>query len=281
MRTLPLPSETQAQVFAACLSATADSGLSSRLAAISGTLATTATNYNSHATAGSLDLIPRVTSVGSVTKAELLELYSEHLSSTSGAGRTVYDRIRNAAPLKRCPLCGVGTVAHLDHHLPKSRYPDLAIHPANLVPACHFCNDTKKSKYPATASQQTFHPYFDAHLLSAPWVRATLSAGPPPVLMFDTDPPASWSPVDQAKVARHFTVCGLAVTFTSNANDELPIIRDRLRVQASRGGTAAVQQFLTDEHAVHTSRPNSWQHATYRVLASDPWFVGGGYDSVP
>ena len=263
------------------MGATADASLNARLAAISGTLAATATDYHSHATAGSLNLIPRVAAVGSVTKTELAGLYSEHLSSTSGAARAIYDRIRNAAPLKRCPLCGIGTVAQLDHHLPKSRYPDLAILPANLVPACHFCNDTKKSKYPATAGQQTFHPYFDAHLLSAPWVRATLNAGPPPVLVFDTNPPATWSRVDRARVERHFQVCGLAVTFTSNANDELPIIRDRLRVQASRGGAAAVQQFLTDEQVVHANRPNSWQHATYRALAADPWFVGGGFDSVP
>lgn len=281
MRTLPLPSDTPAQVFATCLGATTEPGLNTRLAAISGVLATTAASYHAHAAAGSLNLVPRVLSVGTVTKAELVELYSEHLSSTNGAARAVYDRIRNAAPLKRCPLCGIGTVAHLDHHLPKSRYPDLAIVPANLVPACHFCNDTKKSKFPTAAGDQTFHPYFDAHLLNAPWVRATLNGGPPPVLVFDTDPPAGWSSIDQAKVARHFAVCGLAVTFTSNANDELPIIRDRLSLQASRGGAAAVQQFLNDERDIHAARPNSWQHATYRALAADTWFVGGGYTTIP
>lgn len=232
-------------------------------------------------------LRPRSTSynklkgVGAVTKDELVELYNEHLSKTNGAARAVYDRIRNAAPHNRCPLCGVGNVAHCDHHLPKSRYPNLAILPINLVPACHFCNYTKRTKYPKTAGQQTFHPYFDQHLLAVAWVRATLHPGSPPVLVFDTDPPPTWPTIDQERVKQHFNACGLAITFATNANDELPILRDRLKLLASSGGAAAVQQFLNDECTVHSKRPNSWQYATYRTLASDQWFVNGGYLKIP
>lgn len=280
MRTLPLPTDTHADVLALCLAAT-DAHLQARLSAISATLSSSALSYQTHAAAATLDLIPRLPSVGSVSKAELTELYSTHLSATNGAARAVYDRIRNSAPNKRCPLCGVGTVAHCDHHLPKSRYPDLSILPLNLVPACHFCNDTKRAKYPTQPGHQTFHPYFDGHLLSAPWVRATLDPMPTPVLVFDTDPPIAWQQKDRDRVARHFAVCGLGITFTTNANDELPIIRDRLRLLNSRGGTAAVQQFLNDERDVHNNRPNSWQFATYKTLAADAWFINGGFELVP
>lgn len=281
MRTLPLPSDTQADVFALCLSAVTDADLHMRLSAISTILAVSARSYQAHATSATLDAIPRLESLGGVTKKELTALYSDHLSATNGAARAVYDRIRNSAPNKRCPLCGVGTVAHCDHHLPKSRYPDLSILPTNLVPACHFCNDTKKARYPTKPGHQTFHPYFDGHLLSAPWIRATLDPSPTPVLVFDTDPPAWWQQMDRDRVARHFVTCGLGVTFTANANDELPVIRDRLRLLNSRGGTAAVQQFLNDERDVHNSRPNSWQFATYKTLATNAWFVDGGYEMVP
>ena len=281
MRSLPLPTDTQASVFALCLGATTDPGLQTRLTAIAASLATSGVTYHANATAASLHHVERRPSVGGVTKAELTGLYEEHLSKTSGAARAVYDRIRSAAPNNRCPLCGVGSVAHCDHHLPKSRYPDLSILPSNLVPACHFCNDKKRAKYPATAGQQTFHPYFDQHLLNAPWVRATLNPGPPPVLVFDACPPTAWTTVDQDRVRRHFDVCGLAITFTTNANDELPILRDRLALQASRGGVPAIQQFLDDECDVHLARPNSWQYATYRTLAADTWFVGGGYLTIP
>jgi hypothetical protein len=255
--------------------------LHARLTAIAANLATAGVTYQANATAASLHLISRVTSVGVVTKPELTGLYKGHLSATKGAARAVYDRIRNAAPNNRCPLCGVGNVAHCDHHLPQSHYPDLSILPINLVPACHFCNDKKRAKYPTTAGQQTFHPYFDQHLLRDAWVRATLNPGPPPALVFDTAPPPAWPAIDRDRVRRHFDACGLAITFTTNANDELPIIRDRLILQASRGGMAAVQQFLNDECVVHSNRPNSWQYATYRTLAADVWFVNGGYLTIP
>lgn len=281
MRNLPLPTDTQASVFALCLGATVDPALRARLAAIAANLATAGATYQANAMDASLHLIPRVTSVGAVTKPELTELYKEHLSATNGAARAVYDRIRNAAPNNRCPLCGVGNVAHCDHHLPQSRYPDLSILPINLVPACHFCNDKKRAKYPTTSGQQTFHPYFDQHLLRDAWVRATLNLGPPPALVFDTAPPPAWPAIERDRVRRHFDACGLAITFTTNANDELPILRDRLILQASRGGTAAVQQFLDDERDVHSSRLNSWQYATYRTLAADAWFVNGGYLTIP
>ncbi len=281
MRSLPLPTDTQASVFALCLGATTDPDLHARLTAIAANLATAGVTYNANATAASLHLISRVQSVSAVTKPELTGLYEAHLSATNGAARAVYDRIRNAAPNNRCPLCGVGNVAHCDHHLPKSYYPDLSILPINLVPACHFCNHKKRAKYPTTAGQQTFHPYFDQHLLRDAWVRATLNPGPPPALVFDTAPPPAWSAIDRDRVRRHFDACGLAITFTTNANDELPILRDRLILQASRGGAAAVQQFLDDERDLHSGRPNSWQYATYRSLAADAWFVSEGYLTIP
>lgn len=281
MRSLPLPTDTQATVFALCLGATTDPSLHDRLSAIAASITAVDVTYQTNAVAASLHLIPRVQSVGAVTKLELTGLYEEHLSATNGAARAVYDRIRNAAPNNRCPLCGVGSVAHCDHHLPKSKYPNLSILPINLVPACHFCNDKKRAKYPKSAGQQTFHPYFDQHLLVDPWVRATLNPGPPPALVFDAAPPAVWPVIDQDRVRRHFDACGLAITFTTNANDELPIIRDRLILQASRGGAMAVQQFLNDERDVHLLRPNSWQYATYRTLAADAWFVNGGYLTIP
>lgn len=281
MRSLPPPTDTQADVFALCLGATTDVGLHARLMAITTDLEAVSATYEASAATASLNLIPRVLSVGEVTKPELTALYEEHLSKTNGAARAVYDRVRNAAPNNRCPLCGVGNVAHCDHHLPKSRYPDLSILPINLVPACHFCNYKKREKYPATAGQQTFHPYFDRHLLADAWIRATLNPGPPPALVFDTAPPSVWNMIDRDRVRRHFDACGLSITFTTNANDELPIIRDRLILQASRGGSGVVKQFLDEECLIHSARPNSWQYATYSALAADVWFVEGGYLTIP
>jgi 5-methylcytosine-specific restriction endonuclease McrA len=281
MYSLPVPQIDPSGLFRTCAAAVEDSDLRARLNAIEQPLFTTAVEYDTHARAKTLHLIPRVTSVGSVTKDELVSLYADHVSATRGAARRVYDQIKNAAPNKRCPLCGIGTVAHLDHHLPKRKYPDLAIVPSNLVPACHFCNDTKKARFPQNAEQQTFHPYYDSHLLSAQWITATLDHGPPPVLVFSANPPASWPLVDQRRVERHFSVCGLATTFTSNANDQLSPMKQRLVILGDRGGAVAVAAYLNEEKDSYSNRPNSWQYVMYQTLAADAWFIDGGYRLVP
>lgn len=279
MRALPQPAIASANVLSTCLAAV-DAGLQARLQAISPALATTAGAYDANALAETLDLIPRLASIGAVSKAELVALYSDHLSATKGAARAVYDQIRNAAPNKKCPLCGIGTVAVLDRHLPKAKYPDLAVVPNNLVPACHFCNDTKRARYPRTRGEQTLHPYFDARLLETRWVGATLDQGPPPVLIFSASPPAIWSAIDRQRVQRHFTVCGLATTFTSNANDEPSPLKQRLTMLETHGGAAAVQAYLNEEAASHAGRPNCWQLSMYETLAASAWFVDGGFHSI-
>lgn len=277
MRALPPPSVTISNVLSACLPAISDPKLRVRLGAIDPSLSAATTAYENGANTATLHLISRVSSVGNVSKEELIALYSDHMSATRGVARFIYDLIRNAAPNKKCPLCGIGTVAVLDHHLPKAKYPNLAIAPTNLVPACHFCNDRKRARFPKTAEEQTLHPYYDAHLMQETWVKAELDRGSPPALIYSVDPPPSWSWVNQKRVERHFMVCGLTTTFTSNANDELASLKARLEMLANRGGNSAVEGYLIEEAERHAKRPNSWQSAMYRTLAKDSWFVAGGF----
>lgn len=281
MRPLPLPSVTITDILSMCLAAIKDPELQARLKAISPSLSATMADYDTRAKAEALHLMPRVPSMGAVTKDELIALYSSHVSATKGVARLVYDRIRNAAPNKKCPLCGIGTVAVLDHHLPKAEYPDLAIAPSNLVPACHFCNNTKGARFPKKAEDQTLHPYYDFRLLQQQWINAALDCGPPPALVYSAKPPALWSAIDRKRVERHFSVCGLAATFTSNANDQLAPLKARLGMLESSGGEASVQAYLAEEANSYAGRPNSWQLAMYQTLIVSSWFTGGGFHSIP
>lgn len=66
----------------------------------------------------------------------------------------------------RCPICGASfgySQVTLDHVLPKSKYPSLAILPVNLVPICLYCNMRKNSKIKG----RIFHPYFEGYNLAA------------------------------------------------------------------------------------------------------------------
>ncbi len=280
MYTLSKPAFAVTDVLAMCIGAIDDTDLVNRLNAVKNMIQANEPLYDTQATGSLLNLIVRRTNLGSVTKAELMALYQDHLSATRGAARAVYDAIKNAAPNKLCPLCSIGSVAHIDHHLPKSHYPDLSVLPLNLVPACHFCNDTKKARFPKTAGEQTFHPYYDAHLMTQQWITAALDYGKPLVIVFSVAPPTSWSPTDQKKVARHFTVCGLGISFGTNANANLVSLKRRLQRLHHRGGAVAVRAHLEEERDCHDDKPNSWQHAFYQVLAADDWFVNGGFAQI-
>jgi len=43
----------------------------------------------------------------------------------------------------RCPRCGGSRPGTLDHHLPKSDYPEFAVYPKNLLACCQECNGKK------------------------------------------------------------------------------------------------------------------------------------------
>lgn len=71
--------------------------------------------------------------------------------------KTLQKAIRDAALElnDRCPICGNPVANVIDHVLPKSIYPDLAVTPINMVPMCEHCNHAKDDK------DYGFHPYFE------------------------------------------------------------------------------------------------------------------------
>lgn len=280
MRTLPMPQYPAANLLATCIGGVQDPALVARLHAITAQLVATAAGYHQLAQTQSLHQVARVAAVGAVTGAELQTLYSGQMSATNGAARAIYDAIRNAPVNGKCPLCSIGAVTVLDHHLPKSRYPDLSVCPFNLVPACDFCNNAKRARYPISAETQTIHPYYDDYTQEQ-WIFAQLDTAGPPVLVFYVDAPANWPQVAQLRAKRHFDVVKLGQAYTSNANDDLMSLRGHLTGIAATKGAASVHAYLLEEQARYAPRPNSWQHAMYQTLAANQWFVGGGYMAIP
>lgn len=280
MRRLTTPTLLPARVLSICISGVKNPDLEARLANIEPTLIATATQYDQHAKVETLFQIPRVTNVGTVTKEELQNLYTEQMSATNGAARSVYNALRNSAPNSKCPLCGIGTIAVLDHHLPKSRYPDLAVCPYNLVPVCEFCNNAKRARYPLSAGRQTIHPYYD-DFTQEQWIYAKLDKIGPPVLSFFVQPPSHWSSIRCERAQRHFDVVKLGHSFTSNANDDLITLRAHLASIVRTKGAKGVHDYLEDEQSRYSGRINSWQFVMYQTLAKDNWFINGGYLEIP
>jgi len=280
MRTLALPALAPASVLSACIGGYSDDALIARLKTAEAVLVANAMQYDNLAKSNSLHLMPRLTAVEAATQEELESLYTDQMSATRGAGRSYYDVIRNASANGKCPLCGVGYVTVIDHHLPKSKYPDLAVCPFNLVPACDFCNNAKRAQFPRTPEEQTIHPYYD-DFTKDQWIFAKLETASSPTLIYYVAPPNNWPELNQKKAHRHFKVVKLGLIFTSNANDEMITLRDHLALIASAKGASGVQAYLLEEWRRYLVWPNSWQHAMYQSLAANTWFLSGGYLQIP
>jgi hypothetical protein len=69
------------------------------------------------------------------------------------------ERLKLAAP--RCPLCSIGAVTDLDHHLPRSQFAALSVYSRNLVPACTTCNNKKRTIAADTPNRRLIHAYLD------------------------------------------------------------------------------------------------------------------------
>lgn len=48
---------------------------------------------------------------------------------------------------KKCPYCRFDFTSTFDHFLPKSKFKEFAVHPKNLIPSCHRCNQYKQDKF--------------------------------------------------------------------------------------------------------------------------------------
>jgi hypothetical protein len=281
VRPLKKPVDDAAAVFVLCASGVKPDTQKAKFLSVASFIEVAALQYETFASTKTLNLLSRETSVGgTVTIAEMKALYSGSMSSRSGSARPVYDQIVNGAPNRVCPLCGVGTVSSLDHHLPQSKYPGLIVIPANLIPSCADCNKAKFTKFPLTPGDQTIHPYFDDYTHET-WLRAVVVEASPPALVFRAEPPDHWAPVDQQRVKRHFDVFKLGRLFTSNAGNELGSIRSHL-VDSLAGNESAIKLYLEEQATTcRAAYRNSWKTATYDALANSGWFVAQGFMEIP
>ena len=76
----------------------------------------------------------------------------------------ILEELRRKHGLLFCPSCGEsGKPGTLDHYLPKSEYPELAVVIANLTPMCSECQGRKGTDFQNAAGEKLFlHPYFDS-----------------------------------------------------------------------------------------------------------------------
>ncbi len=275
---LSRPPHSASSAFRLCASGVRSRGLRRRLESVERSVERASEEFEVAATSNRLFQLSQHRIVGgAVTRKEMEDLYSFRMARPGSAGYGIYASILSLAPLERCPLCGHGRASTLDHHLPKSKFPSLAVAPLNLLPACSDCNAAKRSAIPLVPEDETLHPYFD-DLGSHQWLRAQILESAPAVAKFFVEPGPDWSPTLAARVQKHFSLFRLARLYSSEAANELSGIADNVQRLFESGGPELVRLELGAQARSRVrSRINSWQSATYRALVESEWYCAGGF----
>lgn len=279
MGTLPRPTLDPTVVFRTCVGGVQRNELRSRLSAIVSNVEQAGLAYDDAGTTARFYSLPEHLSVGAVSAAELAGVYTLRMARKNSAGRVFYDKLMSVPTNDRCPSCDQRRTATLDHYLPVSKFPVLAVMPANLVPSCSDCNKSKTDYVADNPANQLIHPYFD-DFDSGRWLYGQVTEKSPPSIRFFVDPPADWDTTSRHRIKNHFEQLKLGRLYAANASDEIASIRSQMIRLAASVGAPAIKRHL-EECALsrEAASINSWRSATYRALAENNWYQTGGYSS--
>ena len=106
-----------------------------------------------------------------LTKSIYCELYSLYDSKEE-----LKEKIRDKSE-SRCPYCGIiETPYHVDHILPRSKYPEFSMFSHNLVGVCSVCNSRYKGDiFVEDGERQFFNPYGDSFINDVEFIECILS----------------------------------------------------------------------------------------------------------
>lgn len=206
-----------------CINRVKNRELRDRLRSVRRTIVADAAEYEARANSQTLNLIAVTNSVaGVVTADEMVRVYDQRMAGKKGPGRAIYDAIKLLPKGDRCPFCDQRNISTLDHILPKTLYPSLAVTPLNLAGACMECNKAKLDIAPTTQEEVVLHPYFD-DLMDDQWLVAEVVQQNPCAIVFDVFRPRAWDDLTETRVRRQFAIFRLPYLYSSQAAVSVPI----------------------------------------------------------
>jgi len=270
-------------IFSICVSGIQNDGLRSRLQGIRQKVTDAETDFDSKCLSGEIHLIAEAAEIegvaGNVSGREMERLYDRHLARQKSRGHAIYDKIMMAAPHRQCPFCGHLPVSTLDHTLPKTLHPALAVTPINLVPCCKDCNHNKGTLAPADPQAQFLNAYYD-DISGDRWLFASIIESSPPAAIFFVDAPDHWDGVLAGRVERHFATLKLAELYASQAGRQLQNIRRALSNTYYADGAGAVYSDLLERSlSCADVTVNSWEGALYAAASENDWYCNGGFSN--
>lgn len=281
MRSLPKPDVTGAEVLHLCAASIRDPDLKERLLQAEAVVEAAEQLYLEHGESAELHAFKATKTVGGfVTRKEMERVYNGTFVKSIRT-RGTYAKLKKACVNDICPLCGQGTVHQLDHYLPITSFPVYGVTAINLVPACSDCNKYKLIHVPASAGEQTIHPYFD-EVDDEQWLFGEVVESTPAAVRFAVNPPDHWDAVQVERLKTHFRIYRLGTLYATHAAVEISNMRHALKKMAATPGFAErIRQHLRERaESCAEVYVNSWQRATFDALAGSDWFCSSGFKAV-
>jgi 5-methylcytosine-specific restriction endonuclease McrA len=174
--------------------------------------------------------------------------------------------------LKYCPLCGITSVATHDHYMPATLFPELAVHPLNLVPCCFKCNTTKGDDWLDEDGNRLYVYAYSDLIPAEAFLDVELKTSQSATgvgALFSITRPNRFSKKAWAIIESHFERLKLIERYTDFANDEIAEILADCKIYNTNGGVD-VRRFLRQrarERAVIYGESH-WRSILMRELAS-------------
>ncbi len=99
----------------------------------------------------------------------------EKLYNLYDSQEALKEKIRAISSI-RCPYCGITeSPFHVDHYVPRSKYPEFSVLKINLIAACATCNSRFKGDEFIEGNQRLyFNPYFDAFIENIQFLKCSI-----------------------------------------------------------------------------------------------------------
>jgi hypothetical protein len=210
--------------------------------------------------------------VNSISADEFLWLYGERLVK-SVPGKIVYGTLLQNATYGLCSYCQYHAAKTLDHFVPKSLVPTLAIDPWNLIPSCWDCNHSLSNFFGASPHEEFLHPFFMPDI--GRWLFAEVRETSPPTLLFWAEPGQNLSSPLRSRIIHQFDRLKLAMLYPIVSTSDLIQIASHADMLSSPALRRAHFHEMAD--AGRSTGENSRKAVIYDALASSEWFCEEGY----
>lgn len=177
-----------------------------------------------------------------------------------------------------CYLCGNTKASELDHYLPKGKFPEYGFYDLNLIPACHRCNNKKRSRYESSGNHRYIHPNFFREPAEQ-FVRVSVCCSDHIDISYSIGRPAEVSSCFFEVLCSHFKDLGLATIYEDEAIQYLTEERNAYYGLFSKGGASELAEYFDSKiPSLRKVRgKNDWKAVLHSELASNEGFCNGGF----